>query len=116
MNELLARTTGFRWRSTCRQRSAVAAGIGFLLLGCGAAITSSGASPIADTDHDGIVDAKDVCPLVPEDHDGDDDDDGCPEAKEPDTDEDGILDTMDACPEVAEDRDGVEDQDGCPEP
>jgi hypothetical protein len=116
MNKVRARATGSHSRPTYRQHSAVAAAIGLLLLGCGAAVTSPRPSTSIDTDHDGIVDAKDQCPLVPEDHDGDDDDDGCPESREPDTDGDGILDTMDACPEAAEDRDGVEDHDGCPEP
>lgn len=32
-----------------------------------------------DRDGDGIVDARDMCPEMPEDLDGVDDDDGCPD-------------------------------------
>jgi len=66
-----------------------------------------------DTDFDRIVDAKDKCHEYPEDKDGFEDDDGCPD---PDNDKDGILDKSDRCPNVAEDKDGFEDGDGCPEP
>ncbi len=98
-----------------------------------------------DTDGDGIVDAKDQCPLVPEDLDNFEDRDGCPEddndqdglldsedgcpndpedlddfedsngCPDPDNDQDNVLDTLDQCPLVAEDRDGIADEDGCPE-
>lgn len=67
---------------------------------------------VKDTDGDGIDDTRDACPTVPEDKDGFEDDDGCPEL---DNDGDGIDDTRDACPTVAEDKDGFEDDDGCPE-
>ncbi|HEY6879741.1 MAG TPA: OmpA family protein, partial [Polyangiales bacterium] len=50
------------------------------------------------------------CPQEPEDKDGFEDTDGCPE---PDNDRDGILDAADACPREAEDRDGFQDEDGC---
>lgn len=94
----------------------VLVGIALLLLGCGAAaMNASDASMTLDKDHDGLVDAEDECPLVPEDYDGDADEDGCPECTLKDSDEDGLLDTMDACPDAAEDRDGVDDGDGCPE-
>jgi len=66
-----------------------------------------------DPDKDGIVGAADQCPTDPEDKDGYQDDDGCPE---PDNDADGILDPNDKCPTEAEDKDGFEDDDGCPEP
>lgn len=67
---------------------------------------------IADTDADGIEDALDVCPSVPEDLDGFVDQDGCPE---PDDDGDGVPDPQDACPGVAETANGVLDADGCPD-
>ena len=65
-----------------------------------------------DSDHDGIPDDVDKCPDEPEDHDGFEDDDGCPDR---DNDGDGIVDAKDKCPNVAEDRDGFEDDDGCPD-
>lgn len=66
-----------------------------------------------DRDGDGIPDVIDICPDEPEDRDGFDDDDGCPDY---DNDEDGIRDLMDRCPNTPEDFDGFEDEDGCPEP
>jgi OOP family OmpA-OmpF porin len=66
-----------------------------------------------DTDHDGIPDDIDACPNDPEDHLGDDPNDGCP--LPPDRDHDGIPDQYDKCPDVPEDKDGIEDADGCPE-
>ena len=67
----------------------------------------------SDRDADGIPDARDTCPDDPEDKDGFQDEDGCPE---PDNDKDGILDEKDQCPNEAEDTDGFQDTDGCPEP
>ena len=67
---------------------------------------------IGDRDGDGIKDDVDKCPDNPEDFDGFQDADGCPE---PDNDNDGILDKDDRCPNVPEDRDGDQDEDGCPE-
>jgi OmpA-OmpF porin, OOP family len=66
-----------------------------------------------DTDGDGIPDNVDQCPRVPEDKDGYQDDDGCPDD---DNDGDGITDKLDKCPNEAEDRDGYQDDDGCPDP
>ncbi|RMH40376.1 MAG: OmpA family protein [Deltaproteobacteria bacterium] len=66
----------------------------------------------SDRDGDGIVDPQDECPDDPEDKDGFQDADGCPD---PDNDVDGILDADDKCPNDAEDADGFEDGDGCPE-
>ena len=66
-----------------------------------------------DPDKDGIRGAADQCPTDPEDKDGYQDDDGCPE---PDNDADGILDPNDKCPLEAEDKDGFQDDDGCPDP
>ncbi len=94
-----------------------------------------------DRDGDGILDPSDKCIDQPEDVDGFQDEDGCPE---PDNDNDGILDTADKCPNEAgpmqnmgcpildkdgdgindnkdkcpnepEDKDGFEDEDGCPD-
>ena len=65
-----------------------------------------------DKDDDGILDDDDRCPLDPEDVDGFEDEDGCPED---DNDKDGIVDIRDECPLVPEDRDGFQDADGCPE-
>jgi len=66
-----------------------------------------------DRDKDLISDASDKCPDKPEDVDGFEDADGCPE---PDNDEDGIPDLLDKCPLDPEDKDGFKDEDGCPEP
>ena len=67
---------------------------------------------IGDRDGDGIKDDVDKCPDQPEDFDGFQDEDGCPD---PDNDNDGILDINDRCPNEPEDRDGDQDEDGCPE-
>jgi OmpA-OmpF porin, OOP family len=67
---------------------------------------------IGDRDGDGIKDDVDKCPDEPEDYDGFQDEDGCPD---PDNDNDGILDKDDRCPNEPEDRDGDQDEDGCPE-
>ncbi len=68
--------------------------------------------PLKDSDADGLFDHEDKCPFEPEDKDGFEDADGCPEL---DNDKDGIVDPDDKCPLVPEDRDGFEDDDGCPE-
>jgi len=95
-----------------------------------------------DRDHDGIPDDVDRCPRDPEDKDGFEDQDGCPDpdndqdgvldkddrcpndpgprenqgCPDKDTDGDGIVDRLDKCPNDPEDKDGFEDQDGCPDP
>ena len=66
----------------------------------------------ADRDGDGLLDEQDACPDVPEDFDGFEDEDGCPDE---DNDRDGVLDEQDGCPDVPEDLDGFEDQNGCPD-
>ena len=66
-----------------------------------------------DRDGDGILDAVDRCPDEPEDKDGFQDDDGCPDE---DNDNDGIPDAVDKCPNEPEDFDGFQDEDGCPDP
>ncbi len=65
-----------------------------------------------DSDGDGILDKYDKCPNEPEDFDGYQDDDGCPD---PDNDGDGIPDIKDKCPNKPEDKDGYQDDDGCPD-
>src|SRR5262249_7363393 len=100
---------------------------------------------IGDRDGDGIKDDVDKCPDEPEDFDGFEDSDGCPD---PDNDRDGIPDdedkcpnepgprenqdcpsasdqhrdgaatpdSTDKCPDEPEDKDGFQDADGCPDP
>jgi outer membrane protein OmpA-like peptidoglycan-associated protein len=64
--------------------------------------------PVAkDTDADGTPDDIDRCPLDPEDKDGFQDEDGCPD---PDNDGDGIVDKADACPNTP----GPLENQGCP--
>jgi len=65
-----------------------------------------------DMDGDGIPDDVDQCPKEPEDKDGYQDADGCPDL---DNDGDGIPDKDDKCPNEAEDFDGFQDADGCPD-
>lgn len=94
-----------------------------------------------DRDADGINDAQDKCPDQPEDKDGFQDEDGCPDVDNDgdglldqadrcpndagpiqnigcpvtDKDGDGINDDADKCPSEAEDKDGFQDDDGCPD-
>ncbi|QQR89922.1 MAG: OmpA family protein [Myxococcales bacterium] len=98
----------------------------FLFIGGGIGIPTDGFStPLArgivsfifepsvrDRDGDGIKDDIDQCPDEPEDFDGFEDEDGCPD---PDNDKDGIPDVDDDCPLIPEDMDGDHDEDGCPE-
>lgn len=109
------------------------------------AVTWSMDGKDVDRDEDGVPDWRDGCPRQPEDRDGFQDADGCPDLDndgdgivdrydaapnepedidgfadtdglpDPDNDGDGIPDTQDVCPDVAEDKDGVADSDGCPE-
>jgi outer membrane protein OmpA-like peptidoglycan-associated protein len=95
-----------------------------------------------DSDGDGIPDALDKCPGQPEDKDGFQDEDGCPDIDNDndglvdtkdkcpneagpieamgcpvkDRDGDGIMDDVDKCPDEPEDKDGFQDEDGCPDP
>jgi hypothetical protein len=97
-----------------------------------------------DRDGDGLSDAVDRCPDMPEDFDGFMDQDGCPDpdndvdgvrdvddrcpndpgpapfgcpmASGGDRDKDGIADASDKCPDDPEDKDGFQDGDGCPDP
>lgn len=65
-----------------------------------------------DRDGDGLLDEEDKCPSEPEDFDGFEDADGCPDT---DNDADGVVDDGDQCPDVPEDVDGYQDEDGCPD-
>ena len=66
-----------------------------------------------DLDGDGVLDRDDQCLASPEDRDGFEDSDGCPD---PDNDGDRIADAKDQCRDVPEDFDGFQDEDGCPDP
>jgi len=65
-----------------------------------------------DADGDGVPDGVDGCSTQPEDIDGFDDEDGCPD---PDNDADGVPDAQDACPNRAPVGNTDEDGDGCPD-
>ncbi|MCA9602186.1 MAG: OmpA family protein, partial [Myxococcales bacterium] len=67
----------------------------------------------SDRDGDGIIDKDDKCPDVPEDKDGVEDDDGCPD--DSDSDGDTVIDSRDLCVLEPEDLDTYLDADGCPE-
>ncbi len=76
---------------------------------------------VHDLDGDGVRDEADVCVAAPEDFDGFEDLDGCPDI---DNDGDTVPDTLDgpagpdgfgSCRDRAEDFDGFEDDDGCPD-
>jgi len=66
----------------------------------------------ADSDNDGVLDSNDKCPSEPEDKDGFEDEDGCPD---PDNDKDRIPDAKDQCPNEPETYNGLNDEDGCPD-
>jgi OOP family OmpA-OmpF porin len=69
---------------------------------------------VGDADGDGLDDNADAqCPNEPEDMDGFQDEDGCPD---PDNDNDGVGDAADECDADMEDMDGFKDDDGCPDP
>jgi outer membrane protein OmpA-like peptidoglycan-associated protein len=108
-----------KWRATSAMDVSVGGGGGTpLFLGPGTSRFRAfvniqfGGQILTDTDDDGIWDSSDACPFLPEDFDGFEDGDGCPDA---DNDNDAFLDPHDECPNQAEDRDGFEDDDGCPD-
>ena len=70
--------------------------------------------PAGDSDGDGYADPVDKCPTKPENYNGYQDEDGCPD--DPDSDGDGIADSRDQCELSPEDKDAYLDGDGCPEP
>jgi hypothetical protein len=63
-----------------------------------------------DSDGDGIPDDVDQCPPLPEDKDGFQDEDGCPD---PDNDNDLVPDADDLCPNVEALEDHDDNEDGC---
>jgi OOP family OmpA-OmpF porin len=65
-----------------------------------------------DPDKDGVIGETDRCASEPEDKDGFQDEDGCPD---PDNDGDGVADASDKCPAEPEDKDSFQDDDGCPD-
>ena len=76
------------------------------------AVVSFGWAPRThDRDADGVPDDVDECPDLPEDKDGIQDNDGCPED---DADGDGVLDEQDACPLVAGVATSEPRTSGCP--
>jgi hypothetical protein len=80
------------------------------LVGVRYAVGVPGRGGQKDSDTDGVPDHQDRCPRDPEDLDGFQDEDGCPEA---DNDRDGVPDDDDECPDDAEEPGG--DKDGCPD-
>jgi outer membrane protein OmpA-like peptidoglycan-associated protein len=66
----------------------------------------------SDKDADGIPDDRDDCPTDPEDLDGFEDSDGCPD---PDNDGDTVPDDRDKCPGKPETVNTFQDTDGCPD-
>ncbi|EYF07351.1 OmpA family protein [Chondromyces apiculatus] len=68
-----------------------------------------------DCDGDGLLDPEETeqCRCEPENYNGFEDHDGCPD--DPDTDGDGIPDSKDSCVLNPEDKDGYLDEDGCPD-
>jgi OOP family OmpA-OmpF porin len=68
---------------------------------------------VGDADGDGLKDDVDQCVQEPEDADGFEDTDGCPDV---DNDGDGVPDTTDDCDAEPEDKDQFSDEDGCPDP
>jgi outer membrane protein OmpA-like peptidoglycan-associated protein len=97
-----------------------------VLVGGGAGLTPAPGTPAArvflglayapsvepDADGDGISNWDDDCRKEPEDVDGFQDADGCPDA---DNDADGLRDEVDDCPDDPEDFDDFQDADGCPD-
>ena len=76
------------------------------------AVVSVGWAPrVHDRDGDGVPDDVDQCPDLPEDKDGIQDQDGCPED---DADGDGIPDDQDACPLAAGPASSDPKRNGCP--
>jgi OmpA-OmpF porin, OOP family len=77
------------------------------------AVASFGWAPRAhDSDNDGVPDDVDECPDLPEDRDGIQDQDGCPED---DADGDGVLDPADRCPLVKGLPNADPKKNGCPD-
>jgi len=89
--------------------------MGFIGIGTGplrAMFSFTWAPRVRDVDEDGVPDDEDQCRELPEDKDGFQDQDGCPDG---DNDDDGVPDNEDRCPQQKEDEDEIDDDDGCPE-
>src|SRR5262249_54711005 len=71
-----------------------------------------GSPSLPDRDGDGIRAVSEKGPEQPEDFDGIDDQDGCPED---DADQDGIPDSQDACPKEPGQANPEPSKNGCPE-
>ena len=82
-------------------------GLTFMEMSVGLMLSFGGATGPDDKDGDGILDPDDKCIDDPEDKDGYEDADGCPDK---DNDGDGVLDVDDKCPDVA----GIPEKQGCP--
>lgn len=89
----------------------ITSGLGAARVRLGLSVRAQGHAP-RDTDGDGYHDLRDLCVKQPEDRDGYQDWDGCPD---PDNDRDGIPDVDDACPLEPEQVNGLLDVDGCPD-
>ncbi|PKN44428.1 MAG: hypothetical protein CVU59_11650 [Deltaproteobacteria bacterium HGW-Deltaproteobacteria-17] len=85
-----------------------------VFVGAGYVAPVKTAPAVGDADGDGITDDVDKCVNDPEDKNGFEDEDGCPDAAR-DTDKDGIPDATDKCVSEPEDKNGFEDTDGCPD-
>ncbi len=72
---------------------------------------TDGCPASSDRDKDGIPDNVDQCPDKPEDKDGVQDQDGCPEE---DVDNDKIPDAEDKCPTEPGPRNKIAEKNGCP--
>jgi hypothetical protein len=66
-----------------------------------------------DTDHDGVEDKQDACPLEPGPATADPRTNGCPVH---DRDQDGVVDEIDQCPTVAQGSHPDPAKPGCPDP
>jgi outer membrane protein OmpA-like peptidoglycan-associated protein len=66
-----------------------------------------------DRDHDGVLDANDMCPDEDQGPNPDENRVGCPRR---DRDRDGVFDDEDACPDTAGDRNEDKAKNGCPPP
>lgn len=110
---------GDRWRLGAFVGTGFTTGVGAPDLRVGASL-AFGSQPRrprivplpGDRDADGVADEADQCPDDPEDADGFEDEDGCPD---PDNDRDGRPDVDDQCPSEPESDNGIADDDGCPD-
>jgi len=85
-----------------------------MLQHCGsrAGLSTPARDPGQQAHQDILAGIPDDCPGEPEDMDGFEDEDGCPD---PDNDNDRIPDGEDLCPNDAEVYNAINDEDGCPD-